>query len=131
MGAGYMRDLEKRNFARRLRKSMTRAEVLLWAKLRGKALGYRFKRQSPIGPFVADFACVEVKLALEVDGATHGSNDEIAYDESRTRYFERNGWRVLRFWNREVIDNIDGVLESISRAAWEQENWLKELRKSP
>ena len=120
-----MRDLEKRNFARRLRRNMTRSEVLLWAKLRGKTLGYRFKRQTPVGPFIADFACIEVKLAIEVDGATHGSAEEIAYDQDRTQYFERNEWRVVRFWNREVIDNIDGVLESISRAAWEQENWLR------
>jgi len=129
MGAGHMRDLEKRNFARRMRKSMTRAEVLLWARLRGGAVGYRFRRQAPVGPFVADFACVQVRLIVEVDGATRGE-DAQAHDEARTRYLEREGWRVVRFWNREVVENISGVVETIGRACWEQENWLGE-RESP
>ncbi len=125
-----MRDLEKRNFARRMRRSMTRAEVLLWAKLRGTAIGYRFRRQAPVGPFVADFACIEARVIVEVDGATHGTPEEVARDDERTRYLERAGWRVLRFWNREIVENIDGVLETIGRICWEQESWLAE-RESP
>jgi very-short-patch-repair endonuclease len=119
-----IREDEKRDFARELRKSMTRAEILLWARLRRKALGYRFKRQAPIGPFVVDFACVEAKLVVEVDGATHRTPEQIDYDRRRERYLEANDWRVVRFWNREVYENLDGALETISRAAWEHENWL-------
>ena len=120
-----MRDGEKTRQARRLRKDMTRAEVLLWSKLRRDALGYRFHRQKPIGPYIADFACIEAKLVVEIDGATHGSEDARAYDSRRTSFLEHDDWRVIRFQNAEVYDNITGVLETITRAAWENENWLK------
>lgn len=125
MGASHMRDGEKTRQARRLRKDMTRAEILLWAKLRRDALGYRFHRQKPIGPYIADFACIEARLVIEIDGATHGSEDARAYDSRRTRFLEHDGWRVIRFQNTEVYDNLTGVLETITRAAWENENWLK------
>jgi len=121
-----MREGQKTRFARRLRKNMTPAEKLLWWRLRRESEGWKFLRQSPVGPFVVDFACIEVRLAIEVDGATHGTKDEIDYDERRTRYLEREGWRVVRFWNSEIFQNLDGVVETIRNAAWEQENWLKQ-----
>ena len=130
MGAGFMREMEKRNFARRMRRGMTRAEVLLWAKLRGGAIGYRFRRQAPVGPFVVDFACVEARLVVEIDGATHATAEEVGRDDARTRYLDHEGWRVLRFWNWEVVENIDGVIEPIGRTAREHGEWLKR-RESP
>ena len=111
-----MRDEEKstRRKARELRKTMTRAEVILWTRLRRHQLGgFRFHRQYAIGPFIADFACVEMKLVIEVDGDTHSTDSEISSDHERTRFLEREGWRVLRCWNRDVYDNLDGTLEAI------------------
>jgi very-short-patch-repair endonuclease len=121
-----MRDGQKTRFARRLRKTMTPAEKLLWWRLRRESEGWKFRRQPPVGPFVADFACLEVRLAVEVDGATHSTAEEIDYDARRTRYLERHGWRVVRFWNSEIFQNLDGVIDTIQDAAWEQENWLKQ-----
>ena len=117
-----MRDDEKIDQARKLRKDMTSAEVLLWSKIRREALGYKFHRQKPIGPFIADFACIEARLVVEVDGATHGSQEARAYDASRTRFLESDDWRIVRFHNHEVFQNLTGVLETISRAAWENES---------
>lgn len=120
-----MRDDEKTQQARQLRQDMTPAEALLWTKLRREALGYKFHRQKPLGPFIADFACIEARLVIEVDGATHGSEAARAYDAARTRFLERDDWRVVRLQNADVFGNLTGVLETISRAAWENEEWLK------
>ncbi|MFN7056175.1 endonuclease domain-containing protein [Hyphomonas sp.] len=111
-----MRDREKPTLqkARALRKAMPRAEVILWSRLRRQQLGgYRFRRQVPVGPCIADFACLELKLIVEVDGATHSSADEIAYDRRRTAFLEREGWHVWRVWNIEIDENLDGVLEGL------------------
>src|SRR5258708_35746770 len=97
--------------ARKLRSNPTEAERKLWAKLRERQLqGLRFRRQHPIPPFVADFACVEAKLIVEVDGGQHA---ESRADARRTTYVNEQGWRVLRFWNNEVLENMDGVLQRI------------------
>ncbi|MBI4808120.1 MAG: endonuclease domain-containing protein [Nitrosomonadales bacterium] len=99
--------------ARSLRSGMTDAERLLWQALRYKQLaGHRFRRQFPIGRFIADFVCVEQKLVIELDGGQH--QDQVAYDEQRTFFLRQNGWRVLRFWNNDVIGNLDGVLSTIA-----------------
>jgi very-short-patch-repair endonuclease len=103
---------------------MTSAEKLLWWRLRRESEGWKFLRQPPIGPFVVDFACIEARLAVEVDGATHSTAEEIDYDQRRTCYLEREGWRVVRFWNSEIFQNLDGVVETIRGAAWEQQHWL-------
>jgi len=126
-----MRDAQKTRFARRLRKSMTPAERLLWWKLKDKQQGWKFLRQTPVGPFIVDFACLEVLLAIEVDGATHHAKDEIEYDASRTRYLESQGWRVVRFWNREIFENLNGVVDTIHNAALEQEQWLASRKERP
>jgi very-short-patch-repair endonuclease len=120
-----MRQHAKTAFARRLRKTMTPAEVLLWSKLRRENLGYRFRKQHPIGPYIADFACVEARLVVEVDGATHATDAEIAYDGQRTAFIEANGWRVVRVWNGDVTDNLAGVLAFIANALVEQVEGLK------
>ena len=109
---------EQRERARQLRKSDTAAEQRLWEHLRGRRLsGLKFVRQLPIGPYIADFACRTAYLIVEVDGATHSSDEELAYDQARTAYLEREGWKVLRVWNAEVFTNRDGVLETLLHAA--------------
>jgi very-short-patch-repair endonuclease len=105
----------KTNFARRLRRHQTDAERLLWFRLRDHRLaGWKFKRQVPIERFIVDFFCTEAKLILELDGGQHAA--ESARDAKRTAILESMGYLVLRFWNNDVIRNIDGVLEEILSA---------------
>lgn len=100
--------------ARRLRKNPTDAETRLWSRLRRKKLdGRRFRRQAPLGPYVADFVCFEARLIVEVDGGQHA---ERAADAKRTAWLEGQGHRVLRFWNNDVLGNIEGVVEAIRTA---------------
>lgn len=98
--------------ARKLRKKSTPAERLLWKHLRNRQLnGLKFRRQFPFGPFVTDFICLEKKLIIELDGGQHASRVE--EDARRTAYFESQSFRVLRFWNNDVLQNISGVVEAI------------------
>jgi len=101
--------------ARQLRKNPTDAERRLWARLRYRQVdGFRFRRQVPIGPFIADFACLERRLLIEVDGGQHAVDP--ASDAERTRWLESRGYRVLRFWNHDVLRNTEGVLVAIGLA---------------
>ncbi len=105
------------NRARALRHERTDAERKLWYALRAHRLaGHSFRRQTPCGPFIADFICAEARLVVEVDGATHSSDDEIDYDRRRDAWFAANGWRVLRVTNDDVYRNFDGVIETV--LAW-------------
>jgi len=98
--------------ARKLRSETTDAESRLWRSLRNRQLhGLKFKRQVPFGPFIADFICVEANLIIEADGGQHA--DRADADRVRTEYFEAGGYRVSRFWNNDVLQNLDGVLEAI------------------
>jgi very-short-patch-repair endonuclease len=100
--------------ARRLRKNSTDAETRLWSRLRRKQLdGFRFRRQVSLGPYVADFVCFEARLIVEADGGQHA---ERAADAARTAWLERRGYRVLRFWNNDILGNTDGVIQSIRSA---------------
>lgn len=111
-----MRDNEKPTIrkARALRKSMPKSEVILWSRLRREQLGgYRFRRQMPIGPYIVDFACAELRLVIEVDGATHTTPAEIERDARRTAFLQQEGWHVRRVWNNEVYENLEGVLEGL------------------
>jgi len=104
-----------RRHARELRKTSTDAERLMWSALRDKQLnGSSFRRQVPIGPFIADFACHSVKLVVEIDGGQHFSDDAERADASRTALIEARGFRIVRFSNAEVMSNRDGVLQSIA-----------------
>jgi very-short-patch-repair endonuclease len=104
----------RRSTAKRLRESPTAAEDLLWRALRRFPIsGTHFRRQVPIGPYVADFACMAARLIIEVDGSQHGRDDNLKHDEARTRWLEAEGYRVLRFWNNDLTNNMDGVLEAI------------------
>jgi len=99
-------------FARRLRRSQTDAEGKLWSKLRDRQVcRAKFRRQHPIGPFVTDFCCVESGLVIELDGGQHATQAQA--DQRRSAYLERNGYRVLRFWDNEVLTNTAVVLERI------------------
>jgi very-short-patch-repair endonuclease len=110
-----MREGQKRNTARTLRRNATDAELMMWRLLRDRRLcGIKFRRQVPIGPFVADFASIEHRLIVELDGGQHAENMN---DARRDAYLNVNGWRVLRFWNNEAMSNRDGVLETIRQAA--------------
>ena len=101
-------------FARRLRGLQTDAERKLWSKLRDRQIcRAKFRRQHPIGPFVTDFCCVEIGLIIELDGSQH--MQQVQADQRRSRYLEQRGYRVLRFWDNEVLANIDGVMEQIVR----------------
>jgi very-short-patch-repair endonuclease len=100
--------------ARRLRKNPTDAESRLWLHLLQKQLGgFRFRRQVPLGPYVTDFVCQSEKLVVEIDGGQHA--DKIEHDERRSVWLAENGYRVLRFWNNDVLANTEGVLETILR----------------
>jgi very-short-patch-repair endonuclease len=93
--------------ARKLRSDMTHAERKLWFALRDRRLGgIKFRRQVPIGPYVADFVCFDVRLVIEVDGGQHA---ESAPDSTRDQWCAENGFRILRFWNNDVLQNAEGV----------------------
>ena len=99
--------------ARKLRREATEAERRLWSALRDRRLGgYRFRRQYPIGPFIVDFACTKERLIIEADGGQHSDS---ATDGRRTAWLETQGWRVVRFWNNEILKNAEGVIDAILR----------------
>lgn len=103
------------NRARALRRDSTEAERKLWSLLRSRRLSaYKFRRQFPIGPYIADFACFAHRLVVELDGGQHAS--AVAYDEARTRCLAAQGWCVRRFWNNDVLANPEGVLTTILAA---------------
>lgn len=100
--------------ARGLRRRQTDAERKLWAGLRSSQLdSLKFRRQVPRGPYIADFVCEEAPLIVELDGGQHGDEEGLANDQIRTIHLESLGYRVLRFWNPEVLSNTQGVLDTI------------------
>jgi very-short-patch-repair endonuclease len=99
---------------RAMRADATDAERKLWSRLRRRQLGARFKRQYPIDGFIADFCSPQIRLVIEVDGGQHA--ERTAYDAERSFRLARNGYRVLRFWNNDVLRNIDRVMETIVEA---------------
>jgi very-short-patch-repair endonuclease len=102
-----------------LRREATEAENRLWAYLRNRQLGgFKFKFQASVGPFITDFRCAETRLIVEVDGSQHSEEA----DRARTGFLEGEGYVVLRFWNNEVFENLDGVLLTI-KAACEARTW--------
>lgn len=108
-----MREGHKQTFARQLRKNMTDTERALWRALRSSVFsGYKFRRQHPVGPYIVDFACLQAHLVIEVEGGQHcdSTADACRDEQLRSRKFD-----VLRFWNNEVLDNIEGVYDVILR----------------
>ena len=108
---------------------MTDAERRLWSILRNRRLsGYKFRRQHPIGPFIADFACIGHRLIIEADGSQH---DESVADEHRTARLARQGWRVVRFWNNDILANPAGVAQAIVAALEEVPHPPDASRRAP
>lgn len=103
--------------ARSLRRNATDAEKRMWAVLRKQLPDAKFRRQVPLGSYIVDFASHRHKLIIEIDGGQHGERME--RDATRTSFLEAEGYRVLRFWNNEVLETIDGVVERIAQAARE------------
>jgi len=105
-----------KGYSRVLRRNMTNAERLLWSKLKGKQLkGFQFNRQKPIGNYIVDFYCLNAKLVIEVDGGQHYRHDGKQEDRVRDDYMAQHGLRVLRFSDRDIFENIDGVVETICK----------------
>ena len=103
-----------KQISRVLRKNMTKEEIILWSRIKGKQIKeVQFYRQRPIGNYIADFYCPKVKLIIEVDGSQHYEEEGIEKDKIRDEYFESLGLKVLRFTNLDVLKNINGVLEKI------------------
>ena len=98
------------SIARVLRQNMTRVERKLWWHLRDRSLGAKFRRQAPIGPYVADFACFEHKLIIELDGGQHSDS---FHDKVRDAWLAEHDFTVLRFWNNELAETLNGVLDTI------------------
>ena len=100
------------NKAKSLRSNQTEAERKLWYYLRAnRFMGLKFKRQKPIGNYIVDFICMEHQLIIEVDGGQHA--DQMTYDQKRDAWLSHQGYTVLRFWNNDVMQQTDGVLEQI------------------
>ncbi|GLR53306.1 hypothetical protein GCM10007923_45210 [Shinella yambaruensis] len=112
--------------ARRMRKVLTEAELALWNELRAhRLMGLGFRRQMPIAGYIVDFACPAHRLIVEVDGSQHALSASLDYDANRTTRLEEDGWLVLRFWNDEILNDIDGVCRHIL-ATLEEDRWARE-----
>ena len=109
-----------------LRRNQTDAEKLLWQRLRGRnLLGKKFYRQFVIAPYIVDFICRELKLIVELDGGQHMDNREL--DIARTRYLETQGYQVIRFWNNQVFEEMEGVLTALTLALSQREKEQKSI----
>jgi len=98
------------NLAKKMRSNMTKEEVKLWNIVRRKKFyGYKFKRQVLIGNYIVDFLCPDKSLIVEIDGGQHNEDSELQNDIKRTDYLNKQGYTVIRFWNNDIWDNIDGV----------------------
>ena len=102
------------NLAQNLRKNNTKEENIIWQLLRNrKFYGYKFKRQVPIGNYIVDFLCYEKSIVVEIDGGEHNTPDALLKDKNRTQYLESQGYKVIRFCNSDVNNNIQGVYEKL------------------
>ncbi len=109
-----MKNHRKVLLARHFRHEQTNAEKRLWTELRKlRSNGIKYRRQHPIGDYIVDFVCLERKLVIEVDGGQHNLESKITTDKLRTEWLANEGYRILRFWNNDVLTNIDGVITRI------------------
>lgn len=119
-------DPKKTSFARFLRKSSTDAEQLLWYNLKNRRfLGIKFRRQQPIDSYIVDFISFERKIIIEIDGGQHNEKKKALEDQKRSNVLERKGYKVMRFWNNEVLQNLSGVLEALTLTLSQQEREQK------
>ena len=109
--------------ARDLRRNASVAELRLLRGLKEAFPGLKWRHQAPVGPYFADLLCFSEKLVIEVDGGEHANTTD--YDAVRTRFIESEGYRVLRFWNNDVMENLEGVIATISLSLWEREGAAK------
>jgi very-short-patch-repair endonuclease len=115
-----------------MRKHMTKAEVVLWVQFRSlNTIGYKFRRQHPIGPYIADFVHIKGRLLVELDGATHSTLEEVAYDQRREAYLRARGWTVVRFWNSTVYKDVGWVAFEIARRLPSPDPSLRDGLSSP
>ncbi|PBB87607.1 MULTISPECIES: endonuclease domain-containing protein [unclassified Mesorhizobium] len=113
MGHDLVPSRQRKN-AKSMRHAMTDAELKLWNELRAhRLMGMSFRRQLPIGPYIVDFACAAHRIIVEVDGSQHADADHLRSDEARSAYLSASGWTILRFWNDDVIRDIDNVCQHI------------------
>lgn len=102
---------DKTILARNLRKNATIQERRLWNLLKNRQFcNFKFKRQQPVGDYIVDFICKKAKIIIEIDGGQHNEPKNIEYDKTRTEFLNSLGYKVIRFWNNEIYENIDGVL---------------------
>ena len=106
-------DTHLRQLSKNLRNNSTKQEIILWQYLKNRQLGCKFRRQQPIGSYIVDFVCFDKRLIIEVDGGQHSNEKTEIYDKTRDLFFNENGFRVIRFWNNEIIENIEGVIDKI------------------
>lgn len=104
-----------KGYAKEMRRESTPAEKALWQMIRGHALGVHFRRQHPIGDYIADFICIKKKLVIEVDGKYHDNPVQQKYDDSRSNYLVSQGYDILRFTNEQVLFHPDEILDAISQ----------------
>lgn len=101
----------RRDVRKKLRKESTPQEIILWSRLRNNGIGFKFKRQYSVGGYILDFYCPSKRLGIEIDGSQHLENKE--YDKNRTKLFNDLDIKIIRFWNNEVNENIDSVMQKI------------------
>jgi len=121
------RDKRLQLFAKELRKEQNPSEKMVWGLLRNRRFAkFKFRRQYPIGPFIADFVCMDAMLVLELDGETHVGRED--YDSRRKKYLEEQGFRVVRVWNNQLHENSEGVMQHILNLCKEgpPHPWLRE-----
>ncbi|ANK90982.1 MULTISPECIES: endonuclease domain-containing protein [Rhizobium] len=107
---------QRRANARRMRKALSEAELKLWNELRAhRLMGLSFRRQMPIAGYIVDFACPSHRLIVEIDGSQHALAPNVSYDHIRTQRLQADGWTVLRFWNEDILRDIDNVCSHIIR----------------
>ncbi len=124
----YRSNPKTKHNAIQLRKELTPAERKLWSRIRNDQLGVTFRRQHAVGNYIPDFCCPKAKLIIELDGSQHLEQEE--YDEERTNYFRSLGYQVIRFWNNQVLKDIEGVVKSIMYTLESNEHGTKPLKQS-
>ena len=117
--------------SRQLRKNMTSQERKLWSIIRERRFfGYRFRRQFPIGSYIVDFVCREKRIIIEIDGGQHNEIQNIEYDNKRTEFLKSEGFQVIRFWNYDVDNNMDGIYERL-KEVFKIDDKITPLQPSP
>ena len=115
-----MRSPKTQNFAKENRQNLTKAEAIIWKHIKGANIeGVKFRRQHPIPPFIVDFAAIEIGLIIEIDGATHISDEELQNDKSREDYLKAKGFEIIRIKNLDIYNNLGGILEFLGKRVWE------------